>query len=105
MLENNILALRQSLADYTESKEYPDVLARMVKYSSKRLGEGIGIVCRQNDATILKRTGARIISSDLNAIGGFKAESKNGNLELDLTFEEILRSHEEDARAYILSKE
>ena len=105
MLENNIMALRQALADYTTSKEYPEVLSRMARYASKRLGPGVGMVCRQSDAAALKRAGARIISSDLNSIGGFRAESENGNLELDLTFEEILRSHEEETRAYILSKE
>jgi len=105
MLENNILALRQVLADYAESKDYPEALSRMLRYASKRLGGSVGVKCRQGDATILKRAGAKIISSDLNSIGGFKAESENGNLELDLTFEEILRSHEEEVRAYILSKE
>ena len=105
MLENNILALRQSLAEYSDSKEYPDVLARMARYATRRLGQGVGVVCRQSDVAILKKAGARVISSDLKSIGGFRAESENGNLELDLTFEEILRSHEEETRAYILGKE
>jgi len=105
MLENNIAALRQALAEYTGSKEYPEELARMARYASKRLGEGVGVVCRPSDSGILKKAGARIVSSELNSIGGFRAESENGNLELDLTFEEILRSHEEETRAFILSKE
>jgi len=105
MLENNILALKEVLASYAESKEYQELLPRMVRYASKRLGGDIGVICRQDDATILKRAGVKIVSSNLNSIGGFKAESENGNLELDLTFEEILRNHEEEARAFILSKE
>ncbi len=105
MLENNIMALRQSLADYTQSKEYPEELSRMFKHASKRLGEGTGVVCRAEDATTLKRAGAKIVSSNLTSIGGFKAESANGDLELDLTFEDLLRDHEEETRAYILGKE
>ncbi len=48
---------------------------------------------------------ARIASANLNAIGGFKADSEDGTLELDLTFEEILRSREDEVRASILGKE
>ena len=105
MLESNILALRDVLAVYAESKEYQELLPRLVRYASKRLGGEVGVICRQNDAPTLKRVGVKIVSSNLNSIGGLKAESENGNLELDLTFEEILRSHEEEARAFILSKE
>jgi vacuolar-type H+-ATPase subunit E/Vma4 len=105
MLENNILALKQVLAGYAESKDYPELLSRMVRYASKRLGGGVGVICRPSDAVIMKRLGAKTISSDLNSIGGFKAESEDGYLELDLTFEEILRNHEEEVRAHILGKE
>jgi vacuolar-type H+-ATPase subunit E/Vma4 len=105
MLENNILALKQALAEYASSKDYPSTLSKMANYAKKRLGEGVGLVCRSSDAAVLKKAGAKIISSDLNCIGGFKAESQDGNLELDLTFEEILRGRDEEARAFILSKE
>ena len=101
MLENNLAALKQVFAGYARSKAYNDLLRRMVKYSSRRLGDGIGVVCRQVDAGTLVGAGAKILSSNLNSIGGFKAESKDGSLELDLTFEEILRFHQDGVRALI----
>ena len=106
MLDSNLAALRQALADYAGSKEYPELIPRMAKYASSRLGGGaVEVICRPADAATLKKAGAKVVSSDLNSIGGFKAESENGELELDLTFEEVLRSHEEEARAYILNQE
>lgn len=105
MLEANIANLTKALGDLTRSKEYPPLTARMVKYASGRLGDGTRIMARADDEPILKKLGASVASSDLNSIGGFKAESADGTLELDLTFEEILRNHEEQARASILGKD
>jgi V/A-type H+/Na+-transporting ATPase subunit E len=105
MLETNIGLLRSSLADYSDSKGYSAVLSGMFKYAKKRLGDDVKVECRADDAAALKKLGAKIASSDLNTIGGFKAENRDGSLELDLTFEEILRNREEDARSYILGKE
>ena len=105
MLESNVGNLRKTLADLAQSKEYPDLLSRMVKYASKRVGTQMKVVCRQADEPILRTAGVAVESSKLNSIGGFKAESADGTLELDLTFEEVLRNHEEQARASILGKE
>ncbi len=105
MLEENVGNLRKSLADLAQSKEYPDLLARMVRYASKRVGPRMRVVCRQADEPVLKKAGVTIASSKLDSVGGFKAESEDGTLELDLTFEEVLRNHEERARASILGKE
>ena len=105
MLETNIASVKKVLGDLTQSKEYPDLTARMVRYASGRLGKGTRIIARSADAPVLKKSGADVVSSDLNSIGGFKAESEDGTLELDLTFEEILRNHEEQARASILGKD
>ncbi len=105
MLESNISALRQVLAEFADSKEYPQLLPRLVQYASKRLGGNIGVRCRAADAQTFKKVGARVLSADLPAIGGFKAESEDGNFELDLTFEEMLRNHDEKVRASIMGKE
>lgn len=105
MLENNIASLRRVLGELADSKDYPDLLSRMLAHASKRLGGEPGIICRPADAAVLKRAGARILASNLNAMGGFKAESRDGTLELDLTFEELLRTREEEVRAFILGKE
>jgi V/A-type H+/Na+-transporting ATPase subunit E len=105
MLEANIANLRKVLGELTQSKEYPELTARMVKYASGRLGKGTRIIARPADEPAFKKSGVNVVSSDLNSIGGFKAESEDGTLELDLTFEEILRNHEEQARASILGKD
>jgi V/A-type H+/Na+-transporting ATPase subunit E len=105
LLENNVSLLEQELADFADSPAYNDLLSDMASYASKRLGGKISVVCRKHDESALKASGAKIISADLNAIGGFKAENSDRTLELDLTFEEILRSRGDDVRAAILGKE
>ena len=77
----------------------------MAVYASKRLGGKIVVTCRRQDEAALKAAGAKVASTSLNSIGGFKADSEDGSLELDLTFEEILRSREDEVRASILGKE
>ena len=100
-----IEALKEALADYAESPAYSELLTRMARYASKRLGGKITVTCRKEDEATLKAAGAKIGSTSLNSIGGFKADSEDGTLELDLTFEELLRSREDEVRASILGKE
>lgn len=101
MLEGNLLLLRQAFAEYASSQDYGDLLVRMAKYASSRLGDGVKVTCRDIDADKLRATGLAIVSSNLNSSGGFKAENADGSLELDLTFEEIFRNHEDELRAII----
>jgi V/A-type H+-transporting ATPase subunit E len=105
LLESNIVALRDALAEFAASPAYSDLLARMARYASTRLGGKIVVSCRKQDEAALKAAGAEVASANLNAVGGFKADSEDGTLELDLTFEEILRSREDEVRASILGKE
>jgi len=105
LLEHNIAALRGALEEYAASAAYPELLGRMAKYATRRLGGKIVVHCRKGDDAPLKSAGAKIGSTGLNSIGGFRAESEDGTLELDLTFEEILRSREDEVRAAILGKE
>jgi V/A-type H+/Na+-transporting ATPase subunit E len=105
MLEANVAALRQVLAEYASSKDYPELLSKMVAYANKRLDGSISVVCRPADLAAMKKHGVKVTSSDLESMGGFKATNKDGTLELDLTFEDLLRGREEDARALLLGKE
>ncbi len=105
MLESNIGALKQSLAELASSPAYPELLQKMARYASKRLGGKIAVTCRKADEATLKAAGAKVASADLNSMGGFVADSEDGTLELDLTFEELLRGREDDVRAAILGKE
>jgi vacuolar-type H+-ATPase subunit E/Vma4 len=105
MLEANVWSLRQALSEYAGSKEYSQLLPQMVRYASKRLGGEVSVSCRAEDSPAIKKAGAKVSSADLTTIGGFKAQSEDGDLELDLTFEELLRTHEEEVRAAIIGKE
>ncbi len=105
LLESNISNLQQALAELASSPAYPELLAKMARYASKRLGGKIVVICRKSDEAALKAAGAKVVSTNLNAMGGFKAENEDRTLELDLTFEEVLRSREDDVRAAILGKE
>ena len=104
MLKDNLSAIKDAFGRYASTKEYGELLPRMVSYASSRLGGGIKLVCRKADVPILTKTGSILVSSDLISIGGFKAVSGDGNLELDLTFEELLRNHQEEVRAVVLSR-
>jgi vacuolar-type H+-ATPase subunit E/Vma4 len=44
------------------------------------------------------------IGSSIGALGGIIAEDKDGKRELDLTFEELLRTKEEDVKSYLLER-
>jgi len=105
LLENNIVALKDALAELASSPSYAELLTKMAKYASTRLDGKISVTCRKQDEAALKAAGAKVASTTLNSIGGFKATSEDGTLELDLTFEEILRSREDEVRASILGKE
>jgi V/A-type H+/Na+-transporting ATPase subunit E len=101
MLESNLSAIKEAFAQYARSGEYPELLNRMLGYASRRLGGEIRVVCRKDDADLIRKAGVSPISADLNSIGGFIADNKDGSLELDLTFEEILRNHQEEVRSII----
>jgi V/A-type H+/Na+-transporting ATPase subunit E len=105
MLESNISALDQSLAELASSPAYTELLTKLARYASKRLGGKISVTCRKADEATLKAAGAKIGSTNLNSMGGFIADSEDGTLELDLTFEELLRGRGDDVRASILGKE
>lgn len=105
LLENNISTLQQALAEHASSSAYPELLAKMAKYASKRLDGKIVVICRKQDESALKAAGAKVVSTNLNSTGGFKAENEDRTLELDLTFEEILRGREDEVRAAVLGKE
>jgi vacuolar-type H+-ATPase subunit E/Vma4 len=45
-----------------------------------------------------------IVESSIQTIGGILAEDKNGTRELDLTFEELLRTHEDEIKNFLLER-
>ncbi|MEM0287266.1 MAG: V-type ATP synthase subunit E family protein [Nitrososphaerota archaeon] len=104
MMKENLESLQQVLKSYTESEPYKDLLLRMANYASRRLGRGMVIKCREKDKAILNDKGFKVISSDIQSVGGIIAYNSNRSLELDLRLEELLRIKEEQVRAAIAGK-
>ena len=75
----------------------------MVESSKKRLDKEIIVHCRKEDDTVLKDLGVTVGSS-IQTLGGIVAENQDGTKELDLTFEELLRTHEDEIKNTILEK-
>jgi len=102
-LDSTFDIIKQELSNYTTTSEYKKVLQKMVDVSKKRLDKDIVIHCRKEDSSFLKDMGVSIGSS-IQTIGGIVAETKNGRKELDLTYEELLRTQEDEIKNTILEK-
>lgn len=94
--------IRQELKNYTKTSQYKKTLENMVN-SAKKIDQNIIIHCRDEDSSLLKNTGVTV-GSPIQTLGGIVAENKNGTKELDLTFEELLRTHEDEVKGLILEK-
>lgn len=79
-------------------KQNDDYNAIMVKVLAKE----IVVRCREEDKSFFK-SGVKV-SSTIQTLGGFIAENKEGTKEIDLTFEELLRSSEDEIKNTILEK-
>jgi vacuolar-type H+-ATPase subunit E/Vma4 len=72
----------------------------MVNSSKKKLGQNIVIHCRDEDKSTLNDLGITIGKS-IKTLGGIVAENKEGTKELDLTFEELLRTNEDKIKSFL----
>jgi len=102
-LDSTFEVIKQALRNYTKNSEYKKVLKKMVESSKKKLNEAIILHCRNEDNSVLNDLGVTVGSS-IQTLGGIVAENKIGTKELDLTFEELLRTHEDEIKNIILGK-
>lgn len=102
-LDSTFDVIKQELSNYTKTSEYKKILQKMVETSKKKLDNNIIIHCRKEDQTIFK-SGNITVGSTIQTLGGIIAENKDGTKELDLTFEELLRTHEDEIKNTILEK-
>lgn len=102
-LDSTFDVIKQELGNYTKTSEYKKVLRKMVETSKKRLDNTVIVHCREEDQTVLKDM-AVTIGSSIQTLGGIVAENKSGTKELDLTFEELLRIHDDEIKNKILEK-
>lgn len=92
--------IKQEITNYTKSSEYKQTLETMIKTSKKKLGENIKVHCREEDKSILKDFGVTVGNS-IKTLGGIISENNEETKELDLTFEELLRTHEDQIKSFL----
>lgn len=102
-LVSTLNVIKKDLSNYTKTQEYKKVLQKMVETSKKLLGKNILVHCREEDKSIFNSEDITIGSS-IQTLGGIIAENNDGKKELDLTFEELLRTYEDEIKNTILEK-
>jgi len=102
-LVSTLDVIKQDLSNYTKTLEYKKVLQKMVETSKKLLDKKILVHCREEDKAVFNSDDIDIGSS-IQTLGGIIAENNDGKKELDLTFEELLRTHEDEIKTTILEK-
>jgi V/A-type H+-transporting ATPase subunit E len=101
-MDSTINTIREELKTYSRKPDYKMTIDKMIKYAKIKLGsQDIVIHCRNDDTPILKKMNITTGSS-IQTIGGILAENKTGTMELDLTFEELLRTHEDKIQNFLL---
>ncbi len=91
-------ALYEELKNFTKTKRYGDWLSRLAKEAEKELGKDIIIHVRKGHGKYLK---SKKVVEDLDSVGGLIAETKDGSVRLNLTFESIISKKEDLLRASI----
>ncbi len=92
--------IKKEIESYTKSPQYRKTLETMVSSSKKKLGQNIVVHCSEEDKSVLKELGVTLGKS-IKTLGGIVAENKEGTKELDLTFEELLRTHEDQIKSFL----
>ena len=101
-LDSTFDVIKKELDGYSKKPEYNQVLQKLVDYSKKVLAKELVVHCREEDKQFFK-SGVKV-GSTIQTLGGFIAENKEGTKEIDLTFEELLRSSEDEIKNTILEK-
>jgi len=90
---------KKLLQEYTRSPQYPTVLRRMVTAASESLGKQVRISGRAEDSSVLaKAAGKNFDPTPQPILGGVLAETPDGSRRLSLSFDELLRLHEDRVR-------
>jgi V/A-type H+/Na+-transporting ATPase subunit E len=102
-MQSAFVVIQQEIENYTKSPQYKKALETMISNSKKKLGQNIIVHCREEDKSILKELGVTT-SKSIKTFGGIIAENKEGTRELDLTFEELLRTNEDQVKSFLSEK-
>jgi V/A-type H+-transporting ATPase subunit E len=103
-MDSTLNTIREDLKIYSQKPDYKNTIKKMVKYAKMKLNsQDIIIHCRNDDNIILNGLNINP-GSPIQTIGGILAENTNGTMEIDLTFEELLRTHEDEIQNFLLEK-
>jgi len=102
-LESAFDVIKQEIKNYVKSPQYKKTLEIMVNTSKKKLGQKITVHCREEDRVVLKEMGITT-GSTIQTLGGIIAENNEGTKEIDLTFEELLRTHEDEVKDFLTER-
>ncbi len=94
--------VRGILQEYTSSSDYPALLTALYRYAVRRLGKGIRVCGRVEDAALLKSiAGKGYLAVPTPVLGGLIGETADGARRINLTFDELLRLREDRLRALL----
>jgi V/A-type H+/Na+-transporting ATPase subunit E len=96
--------IKKEMKNYVQNPEYKSLLKKMINYAKETLGSDIIIHCRSDDSSLIKELNIPISGPSINTLGGILAENKEGTRQLDLTFEELLRTKEDDITSFLLER-
>ena len=100
-LDSALDRIKQELRSFTQKPQYKKAIQTMAEYAKKKLGPSVVVHCRQEDAPVFKDTDMTI-GTPIQTIGGIIVEDKAGTREIDLTFEELLRTREDEVKGALL---
>jgi V/A-type H+-transporting ATPase subunit E len=102
-MDTTFKTIENEMKTFAQKPEYRETLLRMVSHAKNTLGTDIIIHCREGDRSVLGEMNVPTGSS-INTLGGIIAEDNEGKKELDLTFEELLRTSEDKVKGFLLEK-
>ncbi len=98
-LEQALVETRDLLRTYADSDAYPATLKRMYDTATDRLGKQVRVMGRSADAARLSKVAGKAADGTaLPILGGLVAETTDGSRRLNLSFDELLRLHEDQVR-------
>jgi vacuolar-type H+-ATPase subunit E/Vma4 len=102
-MDSTFNTIRDEMRAYVQKPEYREMLAKMTNYAKNMLGPNIVTRCRDDDRLILREMNIPV-GSPIHTLGGIIVEDDEGKKEIDLTFEELLRTSEDDVKSYLLER-
>jgi V/A-type H+-transporting ATPase subunit E len=103
-MDSTFGVIEHEMEGYAQKSEYKNLVKKMINYAKSILGNEIIVHCRAKDTLIIKEMNISVGTTLNNTLGGILAENKEGTRELDLTFEELLRTKEDDIKSFLVER-